>query len=212
MRIQAADFKDLRQIAKCHREAFPGSLSSQLGLKYAMKMLEWYLSTPKAFLIFIQEKSECVGYCGGMIVDGTLPHGSASSMAQYSFHQALQSLLVRPWLLMHYEFLSRYKLVLRNIFFKISKLFFRMEVRSAKEPQEPYASLIVIGVRPSHQGKGYGTMLLNEFEALCRKKGLKKLSLTVKSDNAKAIRSYTNNKWIISAKKEMTTSMVKRID
>src|SRR5690606_18459249 len=98
MRVRNAQMSDLPKIANCHRSAFPRALSTRLGHKYTTKMLEWYLSTDKAFLFLLEDSNLCIGYCGGIVVDGSLSHGSASSMAQYTFNEAVWSLLMRPWL------------------------------------------------------------------------------------------------------------------
>ena len=86
MEIKQASPVDLKVIAVCHRSAFPYSLTSKMGVKYLEKIFSWYLSTDKAFLFFLKENDQIVGYAGGIIVDGTLAHGSASSMTQHTFY------------------------------------------------------------------------------------------------------------------------------
>src|SRR5688572_2627725 len=106
--IKSTTRRDLPAIAECHMAAFPNTLTSSLGRKYCSKMLEWYLSTDKAFIFHAEEDGKVVGYCGGIIVDGTLAHGSASSMTQYSFNEAIRAFMKRPWLLFHTDMLRRY--------------------------------------------------------------------------------------------------------
>lgn len=201
--------KDLNRIACCHREVFSSSLTSKMGVPYLEKIFSWYLSTEKAFLFFIEDHGKVAGYAGGMIVDGTLAHGSASSLAQHTFYDSVKALLVRPWLFFHPDFLSRYTLFTRNILTRIRNKFRRSEVRSAVKPLEPYTGLVVIGVHPSFQGKGYGSLLLKEFERISRQKGLNKMVLSVRTKNAQAIKSYVRNGWTISKVDGKSTSMEK---
>ncbi len=209
--IIAAEEKHLVPIAKCHAKAFPDALTSKMGIQYLSKIFSWYLSTDKAFLFFLEENHQVVGYAGGILVDGTLAHGSASSLIQHTFSDAIKALIVRPWLLLHRDFISRYALLTRNIVTRLRNKFRKEEVRSAPVPKEPYVGLVVIGVHPSFQGKGYGSALLHEFEKISLQKGVKKMILTVKSHNSQAIKSYQRNGWIITNSTPKSTSMEKRL-
>jgi ribosomal protein S18 acetylase RimI-like enzyme len=206
-----AEQKDLINIAQCHKLTFPKSLTSKMGVGYLTKIFSWYLSTDKAFLFYLQNQSQVIGYVGGMIVDGTLMHGSASSLTQHTFNDAIKALILRPWLFLHPDFLSRYSLFTRNVITRLRNKFRRQEVRSAVAPVEPYAGLVVIGVDPTHQGKGYGSLLLQEFEKITVEKDIRKMMLTVKSTNNKAINSYKRNGWSIVNFDTKSVSMSKEI-
>lgn len=187
----------LYSVAECHVRAFPGSLSSSLGKVYVQQMLSWYLSTNKTFLFHIEEDGQCVGYCGGMINDGTLPTGSASGMAQHSFKAAITAFMLRPWLVFHPEVRAKWPLLWKNI---LMKLGLQPKVHAPEQKQqqakEPHVGLVVIGVDPAHQGKGYGSILLQEFERRAIEVyGISTLQLTVKADNAQAIKAYERNGW-----------------
>jgi len=207
--IKLAHQEDLKRIAECHCAAFPDSLSSALGLVYVKVMLGWYLFNENTFLFFIEEKGKCLGYCGGMVkkVWGV---GSASSMAQYSFNAASIGFLRKPWLIFHPEVRMKFPFILKNIVNRV--------IRKGKlkgEPSvifEPYAGLVVIGVDTEYQGKGYGSMLLNQFEKISIERGLKKIVLSVRSDNEQAIKSYARNGWKITEVNAKSTSMEKTIN
>lgn len=195
--IKPSTSKDLKQIALCHRSAFPKSFSSKLGQKYCEKMFEWYLSTDKAFLFHLIENNNCIGYCGGIINDGTLSCGSSSAMTQYSFNQAIKSLLVRPWLLFHKEMIKNYAFLLKNISVKLGiKKLKKKKIIQEKLKKDPFVGLVVIGVNSMKHGKGYGRILLEEFEKKVILLKIRKIQLTVKTTNKKAIKSYTRNGWI----------------
>lgn len=211
MIFQAAHSEDLTRIAECHKSVFPYSLTTKMGVRYLSKIFSWYLSSDKTFLFFIEEEGQVVGYAGGMIVDGTLAHGSASSLTQHTFNDSIKTLLMRPWLFFHPEFVSRYALFARNIFTRIRNKFRKNEVRSAVKPVEPYAGLVVIGVHPTFQGKGYGSAILVEFEKRTAQYGLKRMLLTVNTGNAKAVASYKRNGWNTLNGTPKSISMEKRL-
>lgn len=205
--IKNSDFRDLPEIAECHRSAFPDSLSSKMGNRYLSKMIEWYLSGEKKFLFHAEEEGKIVGYCGGMVNDGTQATGSASGMIQYSFNDAVISIALRPWLLFHKEFLSKFKLISKNIKRKfgmnkggkkINKPAESAVDNTKRKTTEPVAGLVVIGVSKEYMGKGYGSLLLQEFENKSIQMNIKKMALSVKSENKKAIKSYERNGWIIT--------------
>jgi ribosomal protein S18 acetylase RimI-like enzyme len=199
MNIRKAKVEDLKIIASCHQKAFPKSLSSAMGAAYLIKMLEWYLMDERAFLFYIGEDNKCVGYCGGLKHDCKTQFGSASSMIQHSFNAAVKAMLIHPWLFFHPEFISKYRLTLKNIGKRIkgSNKTSGAKGSPVKIQTEPHAGLIVIGVDPTYQGKGYGSKLLQEFERISKEMGFHKLMLTVKSKNAQAIKSYQRNWWYI---------------
>jgi len=210
--ILVATHNDLGVLATCHRAAFPNSLSTAMGQNYVEKMLEWYLVDERAFLFFLEVDGQCVGYCGGMKNEGTGRIGSASSMIQHSYNHAVKIFIRRPWLFLHPEFFPRYKLAARNVWRRMKKWFGNNEkvvpIENLQHP-ESHIGLIVIGVQQKLQGKGYGSMLLQEFERISKDLGFNKMMLTVKSDNVQAIRSYLRNKWIVSKVEGKSTSMEK---
>jgi ribosomal protein S18 acetylase RimI-like enzyme len=202
---------DLLNIAKCHIDAFPDSFSSKLGLKYCVKMFDWYLSTDKAFLFHIEKDSKIVGYCGGIINDGTLSTGSSSAMMQHAFGVAITSLIKRPWLLFHNEILPNYSLIIKNILTKLNLKKTKKQKSNQINKKEPVIGLVVIGVNTLFQGKGYGSMLLSKFEQKAKSYNIHNISLTVKSSNKKAIKSYKLNGWEVSFRDKKTIRMTKKL-
>lgn len=190
---------DLEKIAVCHRSAFPDSLSSKMGIRYLTKMIEWYITDEKRFLFHIEENGKCIGYCGGMIQDGTEATGSASGMIQYSFNEAIKAIMLRPWLLFHKELISKYKLIYKNFKMRFKKKYPNLKKDTAKkksEVKERKAGLVVIGVAADYQGRGFGSVLLREFESRAKELKINLMELTVRNDNASAIKSYERNGWV----------------
>lgn len=58
-------------------------------------------------------------------------------------------------------------------------------------------------------GKGYGSVILKEFERRAREKGFKQINLSVKKENEQAIAAYMKNGWLISSTGEEELSMHK---
>lgn len=213
-KIIKATFEDLPRLARCHRAAFPKALSTAMGYKYVEKMLEWYLVDDRAFIFLLEEDGQCIGYCGGLKFDGT-PMGSASSMIQHSYDLAVKTFLRRPWLFFHPEFFSKYRLAARNVMKRLKKIVGVKEdnriVNLAERP-EAHTGLIVIGVDPRSQGKGYGSLLLQEFEKVSAVLNFNKMMLTVRTNNEQAIRSYLRNGWKIANVEGVSTSMEKHLN
>lgn len=200
-KVDKANGKDIDRIAICHIAAFPNSLSSVLGLDYLRVMLRWYIVSENAFLLLIKENDLCLGYCGGMI-RRTSGMGSASSMAQYSFKAATIAFIKKPWLIAHPEIRAKFYFILKNIFLRLGG----KEKSSGKvEEFEPRSSLVVIGVNPADQGRGYSSLLLCEFERISLEMGFNRMSLSVRSDNTVAIKAYSKNGWMV---KETTKTSI----
>jgi GNAT superfamily N-acetyltransferase len=136
-------------------------------------------------------------------------------MAQHSFSAAVKAILFRPWVLLHPEILAKWPLLFRNLLMKLGlrkKRHFTRE-QSILMSQDPYVGLVVIGVDPYFHGKGYGSLLLKEFERIAKVDyGIHKLQLSVKADNTKAIRAYQNNGWLIKGSNAPSLTMYKFMD
>lgn len=211
--ITYATQQDLYKIAKCHIAAFPKSVTSLLGEKVVASMLQWYLSAPNKFLFYVEENGKVTGYCGGFLMDGSDAYGSGSGMTQFGFNQAAGAFALRPWLLLHPEVRNKYSFILTNVARRLGlKKEQPMAVTQPKPKNEPLtAGLVVIGVVPNLQQKGLGTLLQQEFERKAIEMGAKRLSLSVRKQNEKAIRSYTRNGYVKRDENETSFIMVKEL-
>lgn len=210
MQIIETSHKEILVVAKCHRAAFPNSFSSQLGTVYVAKMLSWYLDTEKAFIFHLEKNGKVIGYCGGIVNDGTLPTGAASGMTQFSMGAAIKALLLRPWLFFHPELMKRYRFLWRNLKMKFGLYHPELETQKKKDSLQSIG-LVVIGVDPKFHGKGYGSKILQTFEKYGTRNNIPNLYLTVKADNYKAIKSYEKNGWKRRRSENNSLSMTKII-
>jgi ribosomal protein S18 acetylase RimI-like enzyme len=194
--IALATKADLPAIARIHKQAFPHSFSTALGQRYREKMLEWYLSTDKTFILVSKTADGTVtGYVTAIVQDYTLKTGSASGMAQYSFQQGILSLAMRPWLLFHKELRRKYGFILENLKGKVFGQ--KAPVQKPENKHIPaYVGLVIIAVSESYAGKGIGGALIREFEHVSASQyHLHDVFLSVESDNERAIRTYEREGW-----------------
>lgn len=205
---------DLKMIAKCHIKAFPKSLSSRLGLNYAARMISFYLEDDRGVLLHVKDGDEITGYCGGLMNRVPGRHGSTTSMTQHTFRALILNLMIRPWLVFHHEIRANILLIIKNI-----KLRFSGGTSKKVAPQTTWAEefipsmgLVVIGVSPEHQGKGYGSLLLKEFESKARKEGFAKIHLSVRKNNNQAITAYKRNGWMVAKEDPSELHMFKDLD
>ena len=156
--------KHLANVALVHMNAFSNSISSKLGKKYCVKMLEWYLLPSSAFLFHLEIDNKIVGYCGGK-VKGSHGSGSTTAMLQYTFFQAIKSMILRPWLFFNQSMINNYSIIINNILlkFKIKKKK-KHKIKKKEINRFIEVGLVVIGVDKNKQGLGYGSKLLIEFE------------------------------------------------
>ena len=211
MRIRLSTLSDLRQIAQCHKAAFPESLSSKLGSEFTIKMLSWYILDERGVLFHVMEKNEVVGYCGGVITKLPGLPGAASSITQFSFNLFIRSFLLRPWLIVHPENVNRISFVMKNVLVKLQLKKANNLAQSNQENFQTFWGLVVIGVLPKFHGKGFGSILLQEFERLARLDHVDKISLSVKSSNIKAINSYKANGWQINITNFDSLNLIKKL-
>lgn len=213
MTFNNSTYSDLTKIAKCHMACFPSSLSSAMGQQYLEKMFTWYLHVEKAFLFHVEEDNVCIGYCGGIIKDGTLITGSASGMMQHSFNAAIKAFILRPYLIFHREIRKKYPLFIKNLLSRlgIRKNEISQTIRTVKT-KKPELGLVVIGVLPAYRGKGVSTKLMQHFEIKAKENNIYRLNLSVLKENYIAIGAYKKNGWKITGEMESAVVMSKEIE
>lgn len=205
---------DLKRVAECHIRVFPDSLSSRLGIKYCIKMISFYLDDDRGLLFHLEEGHRIYGYCCGIETRNFGLHGSTTSMTQYTFKSLVINIMIRPWLLFHPQILHNFPLIRKNIALKLCK----REGKKRTSPAPPMGNfvpslgLVAIGVDPLYQGKGYGSLILKEFEKRAGNIGFKRIGLSVRKNNHQAIAAYKKNGWQINKEGTEELSMYKTID
>jgi ribosomal protein S18 acetylase RimI-like enzyme len=184
----------MKTIAACHCAAFPESLTAALGIKFAARMLSWYVATPNGSIYYFEDgNGECAGYCSGIYKDGSMITGAASGMAQHSLWTAIGAFILRPQVIFHRELRQKWPLIWQNIRMRLS---LATKIKTdhnlkAEMAASPYVALASIAVHPGHRNKGVGTRLLEAFEHHASARfQVRKVRLSVRQDNVTAIQFY----------------------
>lgn len=206
--IKNSQKENLPDIAACHIACFPTSLATKLGKRYVEKTLEWFLVNPNRFLFHIRQNGKVVGYCGGFIP--VKPgDGSSSGMLQYAFKQAVSGILKNPLLLLHPEVTANYPFLWMNIKRKITGKAKPYKPVSDAKPFRQFVGLVVIGVHPDFRGNGLAQRLMAEFESKTREFHQNEMVLSVKKNNGRAIKAYSNFGWATREEHDKTYVMHK---
>lgn len=200
--------ENLPDLAHCHISCFPTSLATRLGRSYVQKTLEWFLVDPNRFLFQTSQNGKVTGYCGGFM-PVKAGDGSSSGMLQYAFKEAITGIIKNPLLLLHPEVRVHYPFLWLNIKRKITGRVKPIKPVSNETPFKPYVGLVVIGVHPDFRGNGIAQELMKEFEKRAREFQKNEMVLSVKKDNARAIKAYSNFGWSTREEHDKTYVMHK---
>jgi ribosomal protein S18 acetylase RimI-like enzyme len=211
MNCSISGFNDIEEISICHRKAFPNSFSSKLPLFFTRKMFQFYLESPRGLLFHVKLNDRIIGYCGVLKTKEFGIEGSSTTMSQYLFGTIVKALLCKPWVAFHKDNFNRLPLIKKNLLLKLGINKKPIDKFLADDLFEPFWGLVVIGVNPTLQGKGIGSLILQEFESLAKKDGIQKIILSVKTENLKAINSYKRNNWVINSNNGESITMFKKI-
>ncbi len=195
LNIKNSQRETLPEIADCHMACFPASLATRLGKRYVKKSLEWFLVNPNRFLFHIIDNEKVVGYCGGFM-PVKIGDGSSSGMLQHAFNEAVKGLVTRPYLIFHAEVRQHYPFLWMNIKRRVTGKAKPFKP-AATQVFKPFVGLVVIGVLPAYRGQGLAQQLMTQFEENARQFQQNEVVLSVKKDNARAIKAYNNFGWQI---------------
>lgn len=188
IRIASIDARHIDDLARLHRAAFRGSMNARLGDGYARALIAWFRrGDERIALEAMRGDGEPIGYVLGA------PVGYARRMNRDLARNAAGGLLRRPWLLVDREF--------RATLWSRLRLLVGFSRAATAPPQlpEPTMSLVGIGVSSASRGEGVGSLLMAEFERRARALGMKSMRLSVRIDNAAAVRCYEKNGWRLCA-------------
>ena len=214
MTLQQSTLSDLPEIVDCHKDAFPDALSSKQGSAFISKMMEWYIINDRGVLFHVyDEKGEMAGYCGGIITRTPGLLGAVSSISQYAFYAFLKAYVYKPWLLFHPDNVRKLPYIIKNVLIKLGLKKTVVQVSAKKETEfKAFMGLVVIGVKNKYHGKGYGSILLQEFERLARVDGgISRIQLSVKTANTKAIQAYLRNDWQVLKQDNQSKQLIKEL-
>ncbi len=201
----------IEEIAEVHISAFPNSISSLLGKRYVVSMLNWYLKNKNTFIFHVSVENRIVGYCGVLISDGMRKSGSSTLIFQSTFLDLIISFLRRPWIIFKINIKKNLIFIIKNIIIKVKKLFSNKKVEDSLVDERLYTSIISIGVRNDFLGKGYGKALLKELETYSINKNINFIKLSVKKNNHRAIRAYKRQGWIVEFEDDTNLHLLRKL-
>jgi ribosomal protein S18 acetylase RimI-like enzyme len=189
--------KQLDAVVSCYAACFPSSLAVKLGRSYVSSTLNFFYENDKRFLFHIEINNQIVGFCGCYIPE-KFGDGSTSGMLQFGMKAAAQSILTKPWLLLHKEVIPLYPLVLKNLWQKITGSY-KKNVATKQAPPNFVlsAGLVVIGVHPNYRGSNIFEKLMKAFDEKVLYYNLQSAKLSVKQNNDRAVHAYKKFNWQI---------------
>lgn len=194
----------LSAVAKLHSEAFHDSLHIRLGPTYVRRMLEWFMeSKDRIALAAYEDQGFVVGYALGA------PTAQLHGMNRRLLPFAAQGVILRPWSLLNAEFRAVCVRRMQSLCLGVR------DEPTVLELPPATISLVGIGVAKAAQGRGVGRDLVQAFIAAAAGLGAPLLELTVRRENAAAIRLYENSGWTrTNAAGELAATIryVKRLD
>ena len=189
-----AKTRDLEQIVNCHMASFPGHFMTEMGSTWLAGLYGYFISHPQGLKVVVEDE-----------------YGSVCGFA-FGGDRAIRS-----------EFLN--KAVLRYFYIILVKFFTKKMVRTkmtaeffsrirhlGRKNRKNYlnskcGNLLSICVYPSYRGIGISGKLIESFKIKAADSGYEKITLTVESDNFRAIRFYEKNGWRTITKSYDSRSM-----
>jgi ribosomal protein S18 acetylase RimI-like enzyme len=176
---------DLPSLARVHRQAFPESALSLLGVEAVRRYYDWQLRGPHdAVALGAFHGPELIGFCVAGVFRGAL---SGFLRANRLF--LARVLLTRPGLLSSAVVRDRARrgaaAVARS----------RSSRTTATTATGPAFGILAVGVAPAYRRQGIGRQLVEAAEGAARERGLDRITLTVDVTNVEAIAFYEALGW-----------------
>jgi len=167
-------------VAGVHREAFGDSFLTMLGRGAVRRYYELLRNGPYEQSSFVAlSEGKVVGFCFSGIFTG-----ATSTYLKKHLLYVSAMVMIRPGLVFNSLFFRRVKTGL--------SLLMPAKRPGAGKADKDVAEwrILAIAVSPGCQGSGAAKMLMDISERSAREKGHKRIGLTVKNDNSRAIRFY----------------------
>lgn len=167
MKVKKADLSHLDAMVKVHLHSFPNFFLTSLGNKFLLEYYRIYIQYGHIALVLEDD-----GLIEGFVV------GTNSSEQFYKDLKSNIALFIIPI----FSNLFNPKLITK-IFKRAYSICFKKRVNNELDKYINLNELTSIGVMPTDQNKGIGTLLLSTYEDCCLKKQLNSIYLTTDADN-----------------------------
>lgn len=195
-RYEKMSQEDLQQVVGLHEECFPGYYLTELGSSFLRAMYSWYVQSPEAIAhVALDRDGYVVGFVAGTAND--------SNYRRSLFRQAWRHMAValgkrfisKPALTLHLMG-ERKDLIWQALATVLVRRSRKAEQTDAiSDEEQPTASLVSIGVKPSARRSGLGTALTELFVREAWNRGCTRTTLSVRDGNAGARRFYESMNW-----------------
>ena len=185
--IKQAQIPNVSGMAHCHIFAFPGRFMTEMGPRWLSALYRFFIKHPGGVCyVAVDSAGQEVGFAVG---------GEPDIRQQF-----LRSAMLRYPHIILWKFLtsSLVRAVLLEELFK--KLHLKREEISSEhigthKTTTKCGNLLSICVLPDYKGAGIASRLIETFQKACAVKGYRRLTLSVLSDNSRAIAFYKKHRW-----------------
>ncbi len=195
-RYERMSQEHLQQVVALHEECFLGYYLTQLGPAFLRAMYSWYLLSPEAIAhVAVADDRSVVGFVAG----ATNGHDYRRSLFKRTWWRMAVALVKR--------FISKPVSTLRLIGERKDIVWQAPATVLTRRPsgaegtdaisteEQPTASLVSIGVKPSARRSGLGAALTELFVKEAWNRGCERITLSVRDDNVRARRFYESMNW-----------------
>jgi ribosomal protein S18 acetylase RimI-like enzyme len=183
--------RHLPRVAALHEACFQGYYLTRFGSSFLQAMYGWYVSSPQAIAhVALDGTGQALGFVAGTTEASTY-HRSLFRHSGGALLTALLRLLLSHPLRALGLVWERKDMLPRALW----ALFSRSPEAAPAENESPAASLVSIGVLPSHRRRGIARRLSQVFLVEAGERGCTLVSLSVREDNVAARRFYESLGW-----------------
>ena len=197
MKIRQAKVEDLGEVANIHIQCFPESFSTHLG-KHKNGLLqqkfyqEYYNDAPELFLVAEDDtlpENSIVGFCMGYYLNQN------DQMKRYLKKNFFSIVLRTAWLLLIGN---------KAAWAKVKARLFRpknfSQINNISISDQETGDLLSICVLPNYRGSGAAQQLIERYQQILIENKKKNCLLTVSVDNARGVRFYERNGFVLYRK------------
>ena len=174
-------------MAKCHIKSFPGRFMTEMGYHWLCALYRFFIKHHRGISrVAVDADGQVIGLAVG---------GNSHIREEF-----LSSALYRYPHLLLWKFLNK-RLVRRELLQELARKLLRKNAatlsKNTKVPSGKVRSgnLLSICVLPECEGTGVGEKLTESFQLACKAEGYQRLTLSVLTQNSRAIAFYEKHGW-----------------
>jgi ribosomal protein S18 acetylase RimI-like enzyme len=185
--IKQAQFPNVSGMAHCHTFAFPGRFMTEMGHRWLNALYRFFIGHPGGICyVAMDSAGKVVGFAVG---------GEPEIRKQF-----LRTAMLRYPHIIFWKFLTRH--IVRAVL--LGELLKKLRLKRKSIPPENIDShgtlpkcgnLLSVCVLPDYKGIGIASRLIETFQKACAAAGYRRLTLSVLSENSRAIAFYKKHRW-----------------